>query len=214
VARIRKALSSAIDEFIAEGNSFSGDVSGCGRTFTLEWEGSGNRLVIGEDTKLIRGEIQFLVGGGGSIEIGSKCAVRGILRADGNSTLRLGSGTCINRDSTIRACEGGLIDIGEECLFSNVVIRNSDLHAIVDVATGKRINPSANIRIDRRVWLGEDVYVYKGSVIGEGSIIGARSVVTNAIGSRCVAVGVPAKAVREGVVWYKSLDPKKWNNPD
>ncbi len=207
--RKKKILSAAISEFVADGNFFSGDVSGCGKAFTLEWEGGGSRLEIGNDTLLIRGAIQFLAGGG-VIEIASKCTVRGILRADEGSTLRLGTRTNINRDSTIRACEGGLIEIGEGCLFSNVVVRNSDLHAIVDVATGQRINKSADISIGKHVWLGEDVYVYKGSIIGDGSIIGARSVVLNQIAAGCIAVGVPARAVRQGVVWHKSLNPDKW----
>lgn len=213
MARKRKNLAAAIEEFIADGNSFSGDHSGCGKTFTLEWEGAGSCLEIGSGTQLIRGAIQFLAGGG-NIKVGEKCTVRGILRADEGASLRLGDRTNINRDSTIRACEGGLIDIGVGCLFSNVVVRNSDLHAIVDMKTGQRINKSADIVIGERVWLGEDVYVYKGSVIGNGSIVGARSVVMNAIPENCIAVGVPARAVRHDVAWHKSLNPEKWNAPD
>lgn len=213
MARKRKILSAAIEEFVADGNHFSGDASGCGKTFTLEWEGSGSNLEIGRETQLIRGTVQLLAGGG-TIKVGEKCTVRGILRADAGSTLILGGRTNINRDSTIRSCEGGRIAIGTGCLFSNVVVRNSDLHAIVDMNTGERINKSADIAIGNRVWLGEDVYVYKGSVIGDGSIIGARSVVMNAIPANCVAVGVPARAVRQDVAWHKSLNPKKWNGSE
>lgn len=211
--RKKKPLALAIEEFVADGNTFSGDATGGGKTFTLEWEGSGSVLEIGAGAELIRGAIQFLAGGG-TVKIGTKCTVRGILRADERATLNLGNRTNINRDSTIRACEGGVIDIGEGCLFSNVVVRNSDLHAIVDIKTGERINKSADINIGARVWLGEDVYVYKGADIGNGSIIGARSVVMGKIPESCIAVGVPARPVRHGIAWHKSLDPKKWNLPD
>lgn len=53
------------------------------------------------------------------------------------------------------------------------------------------------IRICKDVWLGEKVIVLPGVTIGEGSVIGAGSVVTKNIPPFCVAVGNPAKVIKE-----------------
>jgi acetyltransferase-like isoleucine patch superfamily enzyme len=58
------------------------------------------------------------------------------------------------------------------------------------------------------VWLGRDVLVLKGATIGEGSIIGARAVVTGAIPAFVSAVGTPARVVRENVEWRFDLIPQ------
>lgn len=53
------------------------------------------------------------------------------------------------------------------------------------------------VRICRNVWLGEKVTVLPGVTIGEGSIIGANSVVTKDIPPYCVACGSPAKVIKK-----------------
>lgn len=53
------------------------------------------------------------------------------------------------------------------------------------------------VKICRNVWLGEKVTVLPGVTIGEGSIIGANSVVTKDIPPFCVACGSPARIIRK-----------------
>jgi acetyltransferase-like isoleucine patch superfamily enzyme len=40
------------------------------------------------------------------------------------------------------------------------------------------------------------VAVLAGSTIGDGSVVGANSVVRGHLGARCIAVGAPAVAIR------------------
>jgi acetyltransferase-like isoleucine patch superfamily enzyme len=47
------------------------------------------------------------------------------------------------------------------------------------------------------VWIGVNVSVMDGVVIGRGSIIGAGAVVTSDIPPYSIAVGVPARVIRE-----------------
>ena len=53
------------------------------------------------------------------------------------------------------------------------------------------------VRIGRGAWLGQNVVVLPGVTIGEYAVIGANSVVTRDIPPRTVAVGAPARVVRE-----------------
>ncbi|MCB8875266.1 acetyltransferase [Acidisoma silvae] len=51
------------------------------------------------------------------------------------------------------------------------------------------------------VWLGEEVAVMKGAVIGAGSAVGFRSVVTTTIPPNSLAVGIPARVIRDRITW-------------
>lgn len=53
------------------------------------------------------------------------------------------------------------------------------------------------IHIKDNVWIGEGVCITSGVTIGSGSIIGALSVVTKDIPDYSIAVGSPAKVVKE-----------------
>ena len=52
------------------------------------------------------------------------------------------------------------------------------------------------IRIGDNVWIGHDSVVLPGVEIGNGSIVGARSVVTESIPDMAVAAGNPARVIR------------------
>jgi acetyltransferase-like isoleucine patch superfamily enzyme len=60
--------------------------------------------------------------------------------------------------------------------------------------TGDRPSP---IRIGVNVWVGFDCCILPGVTIGDGSVIGARSVVANDIPAYCVAAGNPARVIRK-----------------
>jgi acetyltransferase-like isoleucine patch superfamily enzyme len=56
--------------------------------------------------------------------------------------------------------------------------------------------PARPIRIDRNVWIGFDACVLPGVTIGAGSIVGARSVVTEDVPPFTVVAGNPARRIR------------------
>ena len=55
------------------------------------------------------------------------------------------------------------------------------------------------VHINDNVWCGDRVIVLPGVTIGEGTIIGAGSIVTRDIPPYCIAAGNPARVI------------KKWN---
>jgi acetyltransferase-like isoleucine patch superfamily enzyme len=56
--------------------------------------------------------------------------------------------------------------------------------------------PARPIRIGRAVWIGFDVCVLPGVTIGEGAIVGARSVVMDDVPPYTIVAGNPARVVR------------------
>ena len=76
------------------------------------------------------------------------------------------------------------------------MIMDSGFH---DVDPERRLEPptAQPITIGENVWLGARVVVMPGVTIGDDSVIGIGSVVTGDIPARSVAVGVPAKVVKQ-----------------
>ena len=56
--------------------------------------------------------------------------------------------------------------------------------------------PARPVRIGRNVWIGFDSCVLPGVSIGEGAVVGARSVVTEDVPAYSVVAGNPARVVR------------------
>lgn len=72
---------------------------------------------------------------------------------------------------------------------------------------GKRINPSKDITVGERVWIGSKVSVLKGVEIGDSSIVGSGSVVTGKYESNVVIAGNPAKIIKRQIDWIsKRID--------
>lgn len=61
------------------------------------------------------------------------------------------------------------------------------------------------VKIQDNVWLGEFVSVLPGVTIGEGTIVGANSVVTKSLPPYVIAVGSPAKPIK-----FYNFDTQKW----
>ncbi len=70
----------------------------------------------------------------------------------------------------------------------------------------------APIKIGKSVWLPWRIFVMPGTDIGDGSVIGANSLVTGTIPEKALAVGSPAKVIRESPKFPAVLDaPAKEN---
>jgi acetyltransferase-like isoleucine patch superfamily enzyme len=104
------------------------------------------------------------------------------------------------------------IEIGEYALVSwNVVFmdtyrvpfeperRRKQLRRIASFPSRRISGESAAqpIRLERNVWVGFDCCILPGVTIGEGSIVGARSVVTSNVPPFTIVAGNPARAIRQ-----------------
>ncbi|MEI6334903.1 MAG: acyltransferase [Methylococcaceae bacterium] len=80
-------------------------------------------------------------------------------------------------------------------------------HSAPGEPPANRILASAPIAIADNVHIGEYVVILKGIEIGLGSVIGAGSVVTRSIPANCLAVGNPAKIIKQF-----DFSKKQWIN--
>ncbi len=138
------------------------------------------------------------------VTIGESCNLASLKIKAINCNISIGSNTTFVGHSDISSLEGCDIFIGNDCLIANGCwITTSDLHVINEASNGERLNTPKPITIEDRVWLAREVVILKGAVIGKGSAIGIRSVVTKHIPSECIAVGAPAKPVKHNIRWER-----------
>lgn len=122
-----------------------------------------------------------------------------------NRIVEIGEDVSINGAKIYCYGENVKISIGDDSMLSwGIVIRSSDAHAIVDLASGKNINHPADVLIGKHVWIGQDSYIGKNVQIADNCIIGAKAVVTKSFkNSYCAIAGNPAKVIKEGIDWKR-----------
>lgn len=168
-------------------------------------KGSNNVIEIGEGCSWV--SLNVTVGSNSRISIGDDCALGqlGIFAVRDARTF-IGERCIFTGVVRLLSHEPAALTIGSDCLISGSVdIMVSDMHSIVDVATGTRLNPAEDVRLEERVWIGQGTMVLKGARIGAGSIIGAGSVVSGEIPANVAAAGVPARVIRTGITWRGDL---------
>ena len=141
--------------------------------------GNNNRLVIKEGVTIRYTQIEIL---------GDNCSIE------------IGKGSIIGHESYLSAKEGRKLLIKDNCMFSrNVKIMTSDGHPIYQ--DGLIINKAKDVLINNNVWLADNVTVLKGVTIGDDCVVGINSTLTHSIDSHTIAVGNPAKVVKENICW-------------
>jgi acetyltransferase-like isoleucine patch superfamily enzyme len=111
----------------------------------------------------------------GTLTIGDKCVLAQRVSVFGYLDIEIG-------DSTLIADGGYICDFDHRFDRLDVPIKDQGIAA-------------SRVRIGRDVWLGTRVTVTRGSVIGDGTVVGAHAVVTGTLPPRSVAVGVPARVI-------------------
>ncbi|MFD5985977.1 acyltransferase [Streptomyces cyaneofuscatus] len=173
----------------------------------IRFKGANNKLVISPEAD-IKDLLVIFTGNNGQIDIGRttkrRAGLRFELRCGHESTIRIGENVGCAGRTFISAVEGVSVTIGADVMFAkNIEVRGDDTHPIFDVRSGKRANVSQSIVVGEHVWIAKHAVVMGGATIGNGSVIGFRSIVTKAIPNNCVAVGAPAKVVKRHIAWER-----------
>jgi acetyltransferase-like isoleucine patch superfamily enzyme len=137
-----------------------------------------------------------------------------VLRGEGR--MRIGSWVWIGRNNAMRCHEGemyigrntifgtdntincyGNIYIGRECLFADSIYMVDFDHNYWDPAMSIRSQGiyTKPIRLEKNIWVGTKATILRGVTVGEGSVIGAMSLVNRDVPPYSVVGGIPAKII-------------------
>jgi len=111
--------------------------------------------------------------------------------------LEIGEGTNIGHFNHIYATQH--IKIGKNVLTADKVYISDNLHSYQDIHTPiiqqpiKQINP---VEIGDGTWIGENAVIL-GAKVGKNCVIGSNAVVTQDIPDYSIAVGIPAKVIKQ-----------------
>lgn len=140
----------------------------------------GTNTLIGPDISLSAGMVP-----------GQKCIT--------NPVVTIGDRCLIGRGSGIvgHFC----IEIGNDVWTGHNVYITDQNHGYEDVTRpiSEQSQPERAVKIGDGSWLGYGSVVLPGVTIGEHCVIGANSVVTHDVPSYSVAVGVPARVIKQYV---------------
>lgn len=110
--------------------------------------------------------------------------------------LRIGENTILGSYNILNGGHG--LTIGAHCIFAAFTYINTSDH---NFKKGELIQNQgflgAPINIGDDVWLGGHTFVNKGVSIGKGAVIGAGAIVVNDIPEYKIAVGNPARVLKD-----------------
>jgi acetyltransferase-like isoleucine patch superfamily enzyme len=106
----------------------------------------------------------------------------------------------------------GSLTIGDESIFGHdVEMRSCDEHSIFDVVSGENINSTPEINSARKidignhVWVGARAFILCNTVIKDGAVIGAKSLVAGYVPNNSIAAGNPARVIRKNIAWSTEI---------
>ncbi len=140
---------------------------------------------------------------GKSLTTGCGCRIEAFSK-DAAVILHFGNNIQIN--DYVHICSMQCVSIGNNVLIASHVYISDNSHGCYkglkkdshpDIPPANRDYTSAPVTIADNVWIGEHVVILPGVTIGKGAVIGANSVVSKNIPPYTIAVGQPAKVIKE-----------------
>jgi maltose O-acetyltransferase len=128
-------------------------------------------------------------------EVGEGVVVRPPLWVDYGTYISIGARTFVNYDCVM--LDVAPISIGAACQLATRVQLLTATHPIDPEPRRAGWESAEPITIADNVWLGGGAIVCPGVTIGESTVVGAGAVVTRDLPAGVVAVGSPARVLRE-----------------
>jgi len=162
-----------------------------------------SKLIIEKECAFHDGRIALF---SGCINIGENCTFGGNIRM---------------------VCEYGMeIICGKDNMFSHdIFLQAGDGHSIFNVEDDECTNSlerldytKKGITLGDHVWVGLRSVILNGSKVGNGSIIGAMSLVKGTCPNNCMIAGNPAKIIKSNMAWSRNPIPidgglRDWEMP-
>ena len=133
-----------------------------------------------------------------NIKLGNNVTIYPYCMFFGNGPIVIGDNVDIGAHTVIYSSKEGGVKIGDDTQIAAQCYLIDMDHGI---AAGKRITEQTNsvapIVIGKDCWLAANVTVLKGSVIEDGAVIGAKSLVKGVVKENTVNVGIPCKPIKK-----------------
>lgn len=176
--------------------------------FSIIFRGSGNTVTLNKNAVLRELNIHFEADNSyielGRARPGTSRQLSLLMRIGHECLIRIGNDCTCETRVFMSAAEGSQILVGDDVMWaSSCEVRATDSHAIYELNTGARLNYSQDVVIGSHVWLGGEVVVLGGVSIGDNTVLGYRSLVTEPIPSNVIAGGVPARVIRKNIRWER-----------
>ncbi len=122
-----------------------------------------------------------------------------------NGKLVIGDGCTFNANLLLVVKKS--ITFGDDCMASwNTSFLDDDGHKILDITSNTEVNLPSEVVIGDHVWIGEGAQVLKGVRINNDSVVAAGAMVFHTkaqINSNVVLAGIPAKVIKEHIIWSR-----------
>lgn len=128
-------------------------------------------------------------------EVGEGVVLHPTFRCDYGSYISIGARTFVNYDCVM--LDVAPIRIGAACQIGTRVQLLTPTHPIAAEPRRLGWESASPVTVGDNVWLGSGAIVCPGVTIGESSVVGAGAVVARDLPAGVVAVGSPARVVRE-----------------
>ncbi len=128
-------------------------------------------------------------------EVGANCYIEPPFHANWGCNMHVGDNFYANFNLTV--VDDSDIYIGDCVMIAPNVVIATGTHPVCPQLRARAYQYNLPVRIHDRVWIGAGAIILPGVTIGEGSVIGAGSVVTKDIPANVVAVGNPCRVLRQ-----------------
>jgi maltose O-acetyltransferase len=128
-------------------------------------------------------------------EVGEEVFIVPPLQVDYGSQISIGARSFANYN--LVALDVAPITIGEDCQIGPNVQLLTPTHPVDPELRRQKYESAQPITIGNNVWIGGGAIVLPGVTIGDNCVIGAGAVVTKSLPANVIALGNPARVVRE-----------------
>lgn len=172
-----------------------------GKKWKIDIYGSSRLKVLG-NVKVIFDDVDNV----GHLKISSNSIIEsGVSLSPRGGNILIDENVFVGPNVLIQAYKNSDIFIGKNVMIAKDTSIFSTNHVISNPLDGYRSENGSFITIEDDVWIGANCVITAGITIGKGSVIGANSVVTKNIPEYCIAVGNPAKIIKQF-----DFDQNKW----
>ncbi len=126
---------------------------------------------------------------------------------------KIGDRTRLNCTTNSFGTEPYLITVGNDCLFANnisIITHDGGVSVLnnLDYFNGEKMDKIAPVTIGNNVYIGTSAMIMPGVKIGNNVVIGAHAMVTHDIPDNSLAVGIPARCIKNIDEYYNSSKEK------